>query len=182
MASDQYTRELKCPLTPDQWSRYAEEMARLEGQIGEIEERKKLHAAQCKAELDSVQDQIRVLARKLRERYEYRDVECREIRDDRTGRMTVVRLDTGDLIEERALTLKERQTELPLAEDQDQDQDPSGLDDAPPDEREGWPGEDSDDAEEASEAAAQPEQFDPATFAGEAAEAARERGEGDPDA
>lgn len=47
---------------------------------------------------------------------EERRVECEELRDFATNTVRIVRLDTGEQIETRALTVDERQQELPLVE------------------------------------------------------------------
>lgn len=54
---------------------------------------------------------------------EERDVECEVRKDYRHGRVTTVRTDTGEVVDERTMTAQERQETMPFSND---DADPRG--------------------------------------------------------
>jgi hypothetical protein len=108
-------RELECRLTP-------EDIRAKEAAIADaFEERERLCAAMRSVsahrrdEIGTVERKIRRLSEERRSGFELRDVEVEERRDYRRGTVTIVRLDTGDVVEKRDLTDEERRVELPFS-------------------------------------------------------------------
>lgn len=108
------TRNLKCILTEDETRLYGMDLARSNASKDESEERKKEVDAQLKAEIESHSTRALNLARKINNGYEYRDVECVTDLNFTKNSATVTRLDTGEVVEKRAMTDDERQTGLDL--------------------------------------------------------------------
>lgn len=81
--------------------------ARISDEFDGVKSEFKSKIEKCEAE----QNRIATL---LNNGYEYRDVECEVVSYFTDGVVRVVRLDTGDTVEERAMTELERQRELPM--------------------------------------------------------------------
>lgn len=69
---------------------------------------------QYQTDLKRAEAEISSIAERLNTGWEMRRVECVETKDWRTGTITLVRKDTGEIVEERAMTGEERQAELAL--------------------------------------------------------------------
>jgi hypothetical protein len=109
------TRNLKCILTEDETRIYGMDLARSNASKDESEERKKEVDAQLKAEIESHSTRALNLARKINNGYEYRDVECLTEFDFTKNSATITRVDTGEVVEKRAMTDDERQAGLATA-------------------------------------------------------------------
>lgn len=81
-------------------------------QIHAIEEEQKQATAGFRSRIADVQRQLDRNESVIANGFELRSVECREVCDLDDGVLRVVRLDTGDLVEERALTEEESQLTL----------------------------------------------------------------------
>ena len=92
------------------------ELARKHNEQTEAEQRMKSAAQQMKDAVERVKLDISVLSRKVSNGFEYRDIECEEKKDFLDCKFTVARLDTGEVVEERALRDEERQREMDLDE------------------------------------------------------------------
>jgi hypothetical protein len=77
-----------------------------------IEAKKKAAAAEAKEELDSARDELKRLSRIIAKREEPRVVKCQWKSDFDGNRKICFRTDTGEVVEERALTASERQGQL----------------------------------------------------------------------
>jgi len=99
------TRELRVVLTPEE---------RIERAIEHRQKNDELNVlkADFAADTKSRKQTMRKLMDSAANGYEHREVSCDERRDLDAGRVTVVRLDTGEVIEQRLLTDEERQLEL----------------------------------------------------------------------
>lgn len=115
-AQKKLTRNLRWILTRDEVHAYGQELARANASKDEAEERKKEVDAQLKAEIESHSTRALNLARKINNGYEYRDVECRLDFDYKKNSVAIVRLDTMETIETRAMTDDERQLGLAMDE------------------------------------------------------------------
>lgn len=103
------TRNLKCVLTESELLVYGKEMAEQEKKAEEIEDEK---AAVTKALGEQVKyhsQMARSKAKLINDGFEFREVACDQTFDYPRGLVTVTRKDTGDVIEERAMTADERQ-------------------------------------------------------------------------
>jgi hypothetical protein len=121
------TRLLSVPLSDSEWRERAARMARKRSELDRVTEEKKARMAGYKSRLDEIQADISKLARAVETQAEDRDVPI-EVKVDTATRMRrVIRLDTNELVEERALTLEEmgetpeqRQAKMPWADDGDE--------------------------------------------------------------
>ena len=107
------TKELlRCDLTPEEIKDYGDRLARKCSEIDEIEDQKKAIMSDLKSRIDSANTEKSSLARKIQNKYEFRDVPC-EIRKDYGLKLVQsVRLDTGEVINERTMTADELQAGL----------------------------------------------------------------------
>lgn len=94
--------------------RLGDEMAAAVEQMAEIEEDKKEYMASIKDRLSKVEAVITSNGRKLRQGWELRMIECSMVKDFDTNSVKITRNDTGEVVEERAMTIQERQRELEL--------------------------------------------------------------------
>lgn len=107
------TRNLNCDLTEEEVSTYSNELARITTEQEGLEDEKKSVMSGYKDKIDRCVLDMRTLARKIQTRKEMRDVECRWTFDFSKARATLKRIDTLEIIEERAMTAEELQIELP---------------------------------------------------------------------
>jgi hypothetical protein len=87
--------------------------------LAERENRKSAITKQAAAEVAEAKANQDVILAKRRCGYEFRDVECEETFNLATRMATVIRLDSGEIIETRPMTAKELQVELPLSSSSD---------------------------------------------------------------
>ena len=81
-------------------------------ELKRIDANAKAAAAQFKSDKEAAQNEIDNAARRYRDGYEMRDVECEETVDFESGVVRYWRCDNGDLAQERKLTNEERQMRL----------------------------------------------------------------------
>lgn len=105
-------KTLQVKLTDEDKLKLGDQMARALSMFNDAEERRKAMTAQLKAESEQHRAEAARLGVVLSNGYEYRDIRCEVERDMEKGRMKVTRLDTGEVIEDRALRGDERQGEL----------------------------------------------------------------------
>lgn len=77
-----------------------------------LEARRKAAASEFKASDQEIRARIDELAESVKSGRESRQVECRWSRNESLGRMELARMDTGEVIESRALTPEERQIKM----------------------------------------------------------------------
>ena len=102
----------------------ADKVSQLVREVEDRESIKKAVASQLKADLEQSVNDLRVQSGKHRDGYEYRDVDCEVEKNFRMGLVTTTRLDTGEIIEERAMTTEERQQALKLEPENEPVQEP----------------------------------------------------------
>jgi hypothetical protein len=119
MQTGVFRQELECILTEEQTKTYSGELARLTQQQAELEDRKKEVGAEYKAKIDACISTTRVIARKVSTGREMRDVEVRWDYDYLANCKCLFRLDTGELLDTKALTENERQMCLELEKPQE---------------------------------------------------------------
>lgn len=78
----------------------------------EAEGRLKSVSTQIKSEISTIESQMASISEKIRSGYEYRDIECDVEMDYDRGRVVVIRMDTGEIVEDRAMSVDERQKPL----------------------------------------------------------------------
>jgi hypothetical protein len=106
------TRELPYQLNAEELNNLGLEMANQVATQGELEESKASFMTGYKKEMDEVKGAIKLVATKIRSGLETRLIECRVEKDYLAGKVFVRRNDTGDLVEERAMSTEERQKHL----------------------------------------------------------------------
>lgn len=105
-----FTKELRCALTPPQWSTYAERLAHLNRLIADEKARAKDAAASASARVKGLEGEAREVAEKVRSHEELRLVECyeRHAVPDTLFAVEVIRMDTDGIVETRPMTASER--------------------------------------------------------------------------
>ena len=103
---------LRCTFTNEEMAGLATIMADKTQQLKGIEQNAKAAAAQFKSDKEAAQNEIDSAARKYRDGYEMRDVECEEFPDFENGVVRYWRTDNGELAQEKKMTNEERQMRL----------------------------------------------------------------------
>jgi len=106
------TRTLKVKLTDPEVLEFADQLARSVDESTRLEEEKKALTDSFKAKITEVEAKIQKLTNYVRNRYDYRPVDCEQTMDNNKGTSVIVRIDTNEVIEERNLTYEERQGNL----------------------------------------------------------------------
>jgi len=114
MTQEIITEYLKCPLTDQELKREAEKMANAFSKLSELEGTLKSAKKQIESEIAKVEADLSLAVEKYRSTFEMRNVECEVEKNFQTNTVTVIRLDTLEIIRERALTGEERQLMLDL--------------------------------------------------------------------
>ena len=102
---------LKCKLSVEEVAEASENTARLVQEKAVQEADKKSAMAGFKARIDAAEAGIVSESNKVRDKYEYRDVECTVTRDYEKKTIKKVRSDTEETIEDRKMTLGEKNSE-----------------------------------------------------------------------
>ena len=100
---------LKCDFTEKEILEFGSDLARKHSEINELEEQKKRVTSDFKAKSDAAEAEASVLARKIQNKHEFRDVECQEIYNYVDKSVTIVRLDTGEIVKTRNMREDEKQ-------------------------------------------------------------------------
>lgn len=90
----------------------ASKMAEATTKAQELEIEKKEVAATIKARIETNAKELHEFGKQYRDGYEWRSIECRREYDDIEGVVRTYRKDTGEVVEERAMTASERQQEI----------------------------------------------------------------------
>jgi hypothetical protein len=117
MKSRKFVRTLQYKFSKDEMDDLANKLTDAVEQLAERENRKSAITKQAAAEVAAAKATQDVILGKRRAGYEFRDIECEETFDIETRMATVIRLDTGEQVENRPMTAKELQVELPLPSD-----------------------------------------------------------------
>lgn len=108
--TDKLNKMLKCMLTDEQVKQSAEEMARAYDDLKAMEEEEKSVKEQFKSRRSEIETRIGFNQRRVRDKYEHRQVECERKTDYKMDEVTTLRIDTNEIIERRPLTPEEKQT------------------------------------------------------------------------
>jgi hypothetical protein len=87
-------------------------MAEKSQELKRIDQNAKTAAAQFKSEKEGAQGELDGAARRYKDGYEMRDIECEELADFDNGVIRYWRTDNGELAQERKMTNEERQMRL----------------------------------------------------------------------
>jgi hypothetical protein len=103
---------LKCVLTETEIKAAGAQLARSYSEITDLEDQKKSSASNFKARIDISTAQASILARKIQNGYEFRDIDCEEVWNWDEKTVDVVRLDTFEVMKSRIMTAGELQQGL----------------------------------------------------------------------
>ncbi len=105
-------QSLKCEFTSEELLDLADEMTQKmdtrEKKQGEFDSIKK----QYNGELSTLDEEVRVKQRLIRDKYEFRAIPCQIERDYNTKTFTLIRLDSGEIVEQRKLRTSELQRRM----------------------------------------------------------------------
>lgn len=105
-------RELKIPLRDDELLAKADQLAHVLADVARLEGDKKSYISQNKASMDTAAGEASSLGKQIAEKAEWRKVECIEERDFCEKKRRVINPITGEIIEERTMTVEELQMEF----------------------------------------------------------------------
>ena len=106
------TNNLKVKLTTEELLAAGQELAKTLDTMAEIEDDKKSQARLFAARTAEYEAKAIQLQGKDRNKYEYRNIECIEVMDNKAGTVTTTRTDTGIVIDSRKMTVGERQMKM----------------------------------------------------------------------
>ena len=106
------TKECLVPLTDAEIRKMCQELARLVGSLGELEEARRETARSYADEIKDIREEMKALAESIRDGHARREVLCDEVPDYAAGLMRIVRTDNGDVVATRGLTPEEMQQSL----------------------------------------------------------------------
>ena len=114
METERIKELLKCFLTDSELKAQAETMAQSLSQIQSLESDLKSLKKQIESDIAAAQGALNSAVEKFRSGWEMRTIECEVTKDFETNTITVKRLDTMEVVRERAMTSEERQMALDL--------------------------------------------------------------------
>lgn len=109
MSLDKEIRKLPVRLTRDEYDSKAQELSAKLTTMAEMENALKSVQKNMKSQIEDIKELIGVLTKTIRNRTEDRDVECYEVRDEDRMVMQIIRCDTSEIVETRAMSPSERQ-------------------------------------------------------------------------
>lgn len=101
-------KELPCTLTSEERHVRSERLARVRVEVRALKDERKVMIKDFKGRLDPLDAEDQRLAAQVTTGVETRLVDVEEIKIFETGTYQLKRIDTGEIIEERAMTAKER--------------------------------------------------------------------------
>ncbi len=108
-------RYLRYTFNDDEKKELAKEMAQAVVERDTATAEMETVKAQFEGRITKAEGEITLNAGKINSGYEMRHIECEVTKDYKKGRVTVVRLDTGELVEDRPMTGEEKQVQIPVA-------------------------------------------------------------------
>lgn len=106
-------REIKCDLTDAELLRKGQEMALLQRDKELVEMQKKESAAEFKGKIDGLENKLSKVCAIIRDKYEMRQVNCREVKDFVNKVRRIIRCDNEEEIEVHPMTPADLQGKLP---------------------------------------------------------------------
>ena len=105
------TENLKCMLTEEEIKQSGEAMARLIQDKARLEDDRKSAMASFTAKIAAADASIIDHSNKVRDKYEYRDIDCIKRQNFTTGTLKMIRSDTKAIYEDRKMNVREKQEE-----------------------------------------------------------------------
>jgi len=112
------TRTLRVRLLPQELAAKADELAHTIQEVDHLEEEKKSVTAGMKHKIDEATARRSGLAAIVSSGSDYLPVQCRQVLDRIRKRVTYIRLDTGEELEDRAMFESELQRNLPMEDEE----------------------------------------------------------------
>jgi len=106
------TKQLQCKLSEAEVLAFGRELAGAHAEKNRVQAQLDAVKADYKGKIEEQLGRISSLSAKVHSGIETRDVECVMEKNFETGRVTVVRLDCGKIIEDRPMREDEKQMEL----------------------------------------------------------------------
>lgn len=110
-------KEIKCDLTTEELLRKGQDMAQLQREKELVELQKKESAAEFKVKIDGLESKLSKVCSTIRDKYEMRQVNCREVKDFVNKVRRIIRCDTDEEIEVHPMTPADLQQKLPIEKD-----------------------------------------------------------------
>jgi len=110
----QTSKFLRHDFTDEEKRELAEEMARKVTEANELVKQQSDSRKEYQAKIDVAETKASSNATKITSGYEFRDIDCEEILDYEEREVRVIRLDTGEQVERRAMSNYELQQDLDL--------------------------------------------------------------------
>lgn len=111
---ERFTRNLRVVLSQDEIVERAKRSAYLMGEVEQKAEERDAAKKQANAQIEELEAEMHRLSLEVRDGGTYRDVPCERRYLYRTNTVVEVRVDSGELLSERAMTTREAQLELGL--------------------------------------------------------------------
>lgn len=109
------TKSLSCPLSDVDFELRAKKLSQLIAERDQVESEKKFANEGFNARIKAIDEEVSQLAVVVRNKAEFRAVQVEWEKDMKTSTMKLVRLDTGTVIDTRAMTPAEKQATLNFA-------------------------------------------------------------------
>jgi hypothetical protein len=103
------TKELEYQFTSDEIRNLGISLSQAIEEVEGLEEEKAGFMADLKGRMKEAKDKVKLLAAKIRTGSEMRLIDCRLEKDFMSNAVRTYRIDTDELVEERAMTAEERQ-------------------------------------------------------------------------
>lgn len=113
---ERFTRNLRVMLKEGEVVERAKRNAYLLGEIQQKEDERDAAKKQANAQIEELEAEMHRLSLEVRDGATYRDIPCERRYVYRTGNVIEVRTDSGDVLNERPMTDRERQLELGVKE------------------------------------------------------------------
>jgi hypothetical protein len=103
------TRKLPCQLTGDEEIQKSQEIARAIEDLSKRRDQKKAAASMYRSQMDEVEAKLAELSHEIATHTTERAVDCMVKPDWRSGKVDLIRVDTGEVVESKVMTSAERQ-------------------------------------------------------------------------
>ncbi len=105
-------RRLPVKLTDEEMIIKGQELAELESELTDLESLKRAASKSFAKQIEVKKGKIQRVSHAINTKQENREVECEEVRDEESLKVSIVRKDTGEVVSERLMTDEERQKVL----------------------------------------------------------------------
>lgn len=114
-----FQHPVEVPLTERELLVYADEIAQLDTEAAEIEQRHDKEKGQFKADMKKIEGRQTTVFNRLRTKKEFKDIECYNDFNYFEGMCDVRRVDNNEVVKSRRMTVEEYKADLPFKADGD---------------------------------------------------------------